>query len=124
LPTKPQRQRKPDLFTFYLGEKRTPSLGMIRRRRERARTPNDFGEFDRFVLAEAEEACRRRAEMTGYAWSVDHMIPLARGGEHAWHNVQVIPAKLNQWKGRRMLLTEPGEWAAYLPGADLPLFGC
>lgn len=55
--------------------------------------------------------------MTGYAWAIDHMVPLRRGGKHAWSNLQVIPAWLNSWKRDRMVLTEPGEWVAYLPGA-------
>ena len=83
----------------------------------------DFGEFDRLVLAEAKAACRRRQAMTGYAWSVDHMIPLERGGAHAWHNIQVIPASLNSWKRDRLLLTEPAEWVGMLPGAAGTLFG-
>ena len=61
--------------------------------------------------------------MTGYAWSVDHMIPLERGGAHAWHNIQVIPASLNSWKRDRLLLTEPAEWVGMLPGAAGTLFG-
>jgi 5-methylcytosine-specific restriction endonuclease McrA len=60
--------------------------------------------------------------MTGYAWAIDHMIPLERGGAHAWYNIQVIPARLNSWKADRLVLTQPGEWVGMLPGAHGSLF--
>lgn len=122
-------RRKPaaaDLFTFALDGPRTPynlSSGWERRKRELARGASpDFGEFDQFVLAEAKRAARRREVMTGYPWSIDHLIPLRRGGLHAWHNIQVIPARLNSWKSDKLLLTIPGEWVDYLPGARRHLF--
>lgn len=110
-----------DLFEFRLDGARTPynlSSGWERRKTELARgAVPDFGEFDRLVLAEAKEACKRREAMTGYAWAIDHMIPLRRGGKHAWHNVQVIPARLNSAKADRLIYTRPGEWIETLPGA-------
>ncbi len=115
-------QPRADLFTFTLGEKRIPSCGKVRRARENAAKLSDFGEFDRFVIQEAKAACLRRERMTGYAGAMDHMVPLARGGKHAWHNLQVIPEALNQWKGTRAVLTQPGEWVAMLPGGRACLF--
>lgn len=108
-----------DLFAFPLdgGPPKPPSGWQRRKRQLKKGAVEDFGEFDRFVLAEARAACRRRQAMTGYAWAVDHMVPLERGGKHAWYNVQVIPAWLNSWKRDRLVLTEPGEWVAHLPGA-------
>lgn len=82
-----------------------------------AAMPPHFGELDRFVLEEAFAAARRRQAATGYRWHVDHMVPLARGGAHAWFNIQVIPAALNRWKGSRMVLTEPLQWVGFLPVA-------
>lgn len=114
------RRRLPDLFTFVLDGARplvNLSSGWQRRKRQlQAGYVPEFGDFDRFVLAEAKEACRRRAAMTGYDWAIDHMVPLARGGKHAWWNIQVIPAAINSWKRDRMMLTEPGEWVQLLPG--------
>lgn len=110
-----------DLFAFRLdGPQPLVNLSSGWQRRKiklQAGAVEDFGEFDRFVLAEAYAACARRERMTGYAWQVDHMIPLSRGGKHAWYNLQAIPATLNNWKGDRLVLTEPGEWIAHLPGA-------
>lgn len=108
-----------DLFAFQLSAgPRRRKAGWDRRQAEvAAATPAEFGEFDEFVIEEARAACARRERMTGYRWQVDHMIPLRRGGLHAWHNIQVIPEWLNSWKQDRMVLTEPGEWIAHLPGA-------
>lgn len=110
-----------DLFAFELDGPRhafDPTSGWQRRKRQLAKgRVDDFGEFDRFVWAEAKLACDRRRAMTGYAWARDHMIPLERGGAHAWHNIQVIPAWLNSWKRDRLVLTQPGEWVGHLPGA-------
>lgn len=108
-----------DLFAYQLGEKRKLSAGMVRRRRENAAKPDDFGEFDKLVIAEADAACRRREKLTGFAWAMDHMIPLARGGQHAWHNIQVIPQRLNQFKGDRMIMTRPREWIDFMFGKTL-----
>lgn len=113
-----------DLFAFRLNGAAPPPVSGHRRRQALIvpATPAEFGEFDRFVLAEAEDACKRRAALTGYAWQVDHMVPLARGGAHAWWNIQAIPQRLNSWKADRLVLTEPGEWVSLLPGALGALF--
>ena len=81
-----------------------------RRALRSAAMPADFGEFDRLVMSEAAAACIRREAMHGEAFHVDHMIPLSRGGLHAWSNVQVIPARLNLRKRNRLIYTRPGEW--------------
>lgn len=115
-----------DLFAYALDGARPVmnlSSGWQRRKRQlQAGYVPEFGEFDRFVLAEAKAACKRRAAMTGHDWHVDHMVPLACGGKHAWWNIQVIPGWLNAWKRDRLVLTERGEWVGHLPGAG-PLFG-
>lgn len=79
--------------------------------------PAEWSEFDQFVIEEAAAACKRREEMTGYAWHIDHMIPLAKGGLHAWHNIQVIPARMNLAKGDKLILTDRMEWVGGLPCA-------
>ncbi|QJB21741.1 glycolate dehydrogenase [Xanthomonas phage FoX1] len=84
-----------------------------RRARKLAAIPSDFSEFDAFVIQEAHAACKRRAELHGEPFHVDHMIPLSRGGLHCATNVQVIPARLNLIKGQRLWLTQPGEWIAH-----------
>ena len=75
--------------------------------------PSWYGEWDELVLLEANALAAERAECTGIAWHVDHMIPLkAKGvcGLHCAANIQVIPATLNTHKCNRLLYTEPLEW--------------
>lgn len=76
-------------------------------------TPGWNGEFDRFVEIEAFRLARLRKSATGFAWHVDHMIPVkARRvcGLHVWQNLQVIPSRLNVIKGNRLLWCDRGEW--------------
>lgn len=71
------------------------------------------GEFDSFAMTEAARLCRLRLAATGFAWEVDHMIPLQASeacGLHCAANFQVIPMTLNASKQNRMVLTQPGEW--------------
>jgi hypothetical protein len=127
MPTRRERQllkrlaNGDDLFAFNLDGARplvNLSSGWQRRKLKlEAGAIPGFGEFDEFVLAEAKAACKRRQAMTGYRWEVDHMLPLARGGKHAWWNIQVIPRALNNWKRDRLVMTDPGEWIGHLPGA-------
>ncbi|WNL50886.1 endonuclease VII [Xanthomonas phage Murka] len=84
-----------------------------RRAMKLAAIPADWSDFDAFVMEEAAAACKRRESLHGEPFHVDHMVPLSRGGLHAWHNIQVIPARLNMKKGNRMWLTQPGEWVAH-----------
>lgn len=85
--------------------------------RRRAKKIVAATEWDReltsLVEIEAADLCRRREAATGFSWHIDHMIPLqARkaSGLHTWANLQAIPAAINQFKGRKMIFTEPGEW--------------
>ena len=41
------------------------------------------------------EASRRISECLGIQFHVDHIIPLSKGGKHAPHNLQIVPAKWN-----------------------------
>ena len=84
-----------------------------RRARKLNATPGWGAELTDFVMHEAADLAARREHVTGFAWHVDHMIPLqARSmcGLHVWNNLQVIPAALNIAKRNRLVLTHPGEW--------------
>lgn len=69
-----------------------------------------WSELDEFVLLECFDVCMERKELTGIEWSVDHMIPLARGGAHSWDNFQPIPRSINILKKDRAIFTQPHEW--------------
>lgn len=96
-----------------------PHLVAARTVRRRSSIASSTAGWDReltdFTMAEASRLARLRAEVTGFKWHVDHMIPLrcrmARG-LHVWSNLQVIPRWMNLRKNNRMELTVPGEWIA------------
>lgn len=87
-----------------------------RRARKLNATPAWDADLTDFVAQEAAHLCALRAAATGFAWDVDHMIPLqARNacGLHVWSNLQVIPALFNRAKCNRMVLTEPIAWLSH-----------
>jgi hypothetical protein len=61
-------------------------------------------ELTQFVTEEAFDLAKRRKEITGFAWHVDHVVPLKGKnvcGLHVWNNFQVIPATENLKKGNK-----------------------
>ena len=58
-------------------------------------------ELDEFVIDEMYDLAQRRTQQTGFAWEVDHIIPLTKGGLHKPTNLQVVPASWNKAKGNR-----------------------
>lgn len=61
-------------------------------------------ELTDFVTIESYHLCELREKVTGYAWHVDHVIPLQGklvSGLHVWNNIAVIPAAQNMSKGNR-----------------------
>lgn len=86
-----------------------------RRARKLNATPPWYGELDEFVMREAADLCRLRELATGFAWQVDHMVPLQAKvacGLHCAANIQVMPALLNIAKRNKMIFTEPFDWIA------------
>ena len=76
-------------------------------------SPDWDRELTELVDLESANLARLREQATGFAWDVDHMIPLqcrTACGLHTWSNLQVIPAAMNLRKFNRMELTTPGEW--------------
>jgi hypothetical protein len=63
-------------------------------------------ELTDLVALEAAHLCGLRQKITGYAWHVDHVIPLngkVVSGLHVWNNLAVIPAAQNLSKGNRYI---------------------
>lgn len=57
-----------------------------------------------FFIEEAYHLAKLRSEMTGFAWHVDHVVPLKSRivcGLHVEHNLAVVPAPYNLSKGNR-----------------------
>jgi hypothetical protein len=65
------------------------------------RVPKWVDADEKWLINEAYRLARDRTKMHGFAWHVDHIIPL-RGktvcGLHTINNMQVIPAKENLHK--------------------------
>ena len=68
------------------------------------RTPAWLGDDDFWMIEQAYDLAALRTKMLGFAWHVDHTLPL-RGklvsGLHVPQNLRVIPASENQRKSNR-----------------------
>lgn len=65
---------------------------------------NFYNDFDDFVFEEAVLLCDLRKKATGFAWHVDHIVPINHKqacGLHTASNFQVVPASWNFKKGNR-----------------------
>ncbi len=57
---------------------------------------------DACIVKAIYKARSRISKCTGICFHVDHIIPIARGGEHKPSNLQLLPAKINIRKGARI----------------------
>jgi hypothetical protein len=56
----------------------------------------------------------QEAAMLGPDWHVDHIVPLARGGDHRPYNLQIVKSDYNAWKNAQCLYT-PADLGKHLP---------
>jgi hypothetical protein len=70
------------------------ALVAARKQHIRQRTPKWIGAEERWLMREAYDLAGLRTATLGFAWHVDHIIPLQGvlvSGLHVPHNLQVIP---------------------------------
>jgi 5-methylcytosine-specific restriction endonuclease McrA len=71
-------------------------------RRARLKNVNDIKTSeDRKLLATMYKTALSYEVKTGFAWHIDHTIPITKGGRHCLTNLQIVPARWNQSKGNR-----------------------
>lgn len=116
--SKEYRARNPEKVATYSKEwnaknrdSRT-AYAIAQHAKRKCRIAVDFGELDRFVVLEAKRKCARLKKRTGYAWQIDHILPLNKGGLHKFDNLQVLPAVLNRFKSDKLIYLQVGEWLA------------
>lgn len=106
--TRKQRAANPEKFLAYSAKRRALKRAAI----DLTATPKAIEDiFDTARLAE---------EFTGKKFSVDHIIPLARGGRHHEANLRHIPSRLNSIKSYKLdrEVTSP-EFQHWISGANV-----
>ena len=92
--------------------KRNPAKIMANVRERQVRKFNAVPKWaNKFFIEEIYDLARRRTEVMGFEWHVDHIVPLRHPlvqGLHCEQNLQVIPAVRNYTKGNRTWPDMPG----------------
>lgn len=87
---------------------RIRALNSLRKQYVKQRTPNWVTSEELFLIREIYDLATLRTEHTGFAWHVDHIIPLQGkivSGLHIPENLQVIPAIMNIKKKNKYEVT-------------------
>jgi len=80
----------------YLNNKQSA----IQKHRRRS-LEKDMSVLDKFVFNEAFDLRLIRQKLFNIKWSIDHIIPVTKGGNNAYTNIQVVPASWNSRKGNK-----------------------
>jgi hypothetical protein len=75
----------------------------------------DTSEADRSA-AELSRLGKKLTELTGVAYQVDHMVPLASGGEHCKENLQLVTKKYNLKKGDTLIESDTRKFSLNMFG--------
>ena len=75
---------------------------------KRMQTPHWLTPDEYWMIEQAYELAALRTKLFGFAWQVDHVIPLQGklvSGLHTPYNLQVIPAKYNRSKSNQFTVS-------------------
>jgi hypothetical protein len=112
--TKAYWQAHPDKYALaakkYVENNRAKVNAKLRKRyaNKLNRTPLWLTEDDLWIIEQAYELAALRTTVFGFAWHVDHVVPLQGklvSGLHVPHNLQVIPARDNRAKSNKFATT-------------------
>ena len=74
------------------------SVNNSQRREKHKNLVISMDEFSLFGLKEAHSLRKLRNKLTNILWNVDHICPIAKGGNSRHENIQVVPEKWNKQK--------------------------
>ena len=103
-------KRNPEKVKIYAKRVKAKNNGVVnkataaRRAAKLQRTPSWLTKDDLWMIGQAYDLAAQRTKMFGFAWHVDHKIPLQGknvSGLHVPSNLQVIPASENVRKSNR-----------------------
>lgn len=89
-------------------EKQNPAKVLAKTRltqaKRKQRYPHWLSQDERWMIQQAYELAELRTKLFGFAWHVDHIIPLQGkivSGLHTPYNLQVIPGSINVRKANK-----------------------
>jgi hypothetical protein len=89
---------KEKIRDWYKSNKAKVYAYCVKRRALKMNQYEKLSADDKFVIEECYELSQLRTKRMGFAWHVDHIIPLSKGGLHKPTNLQVVPATWNLQK--------------------------
>jgi hypothetical protein len=107
------RRRRKDGEGYDAEKRKVSALKYFHKRRsQQLQTPVWDAEFDEFAIDEAVRLANARTNVTNFAWSVDHIVPMNHRqatGLHNAFNLNVAPAVWNSSKANRHMRRYFGE---------------
>lgn len=97
---------KKEMASKKLGKKAV-AIKYAHKRHTRTKIKDELTDF---VMEEAAKLCKMRQNITGFAWHIDHIVPINHKlacGLHLYTNLQVVPA---EWNLRKKHLNMDTYW--------------